>query len=157
MKRLLMALMGILIAGNVYAASSCTQTIIGNGPYHVYQMVWLTDSSGNFAATSTTQNIDGVVLLVEAVPSATAAPTDNYDVTLRNSQGIDVMGDTGAAGSEAYDGALANLDTAVGSETQPLLRGNYGAVPVMGPLTLDVFNAGNSKGGTIRVHFLAIK
>ena len=154
MKKLGFILLTLLFLSTpVFAAESLVQSILGNGPYRVYSLVWVTDASGNFTATATTQNIDGVVMLVEAIPSATAAPGDNYDVTLRNSSGIDVMGDSGAAGSEVFDGALANLDTAVPSMKRPLLTAVYTDIPVMGPLTLDVFAAGASKGGTIRIHF----
>ena len=154
MRKVFLAILAMLLfASPAIGVESCTQSLLGNGPYRVYSLVWVTDASGNFTATATTQNIDGVVMLVEAIPSATAAPGDNYDVTLRNSSGIDVMGDSGATGSEAFDGALANLDTAVPSMKKPLLTAVYTDIPVMGPLTLDVFAAGNSKGGTIRIHF----
>lgn len=153
MKKLMLA---IFIALSLVSTAYGADSILGNSSYAVYQMPWVTDGSGNFTAIATTRNIDGIVLMVEAIPSATAAPTDNYDVTLRNNNGIDIMGDTGAAGSEVYDGSLANLDTAVPSQVQPKIDGNTASVPVLGPLTLDVFNAGNSKGGTIRIHYIPL-
>jgi len=160
MKKIALGLILIMLAfaGHAWGASdySCTPSILASGPYKVYQMAWISANPEDFTATATTQNIDGIVMLVEFIPSATVAPTDNYDITLRNDQGIDILGDSGAAGSEAYDGAGANKDTAVPSQSQPLLNGNYGAVPVMGKLTLDVFNCGAAKGGTVRIHYLSI-
>ena len=157
MKKLIAAiLMSLFLVTSVYGAESCVQSIQASGPYHVYQMVWVTDGSGDFTATATTQKINGIIMLVEFIPSATAAPTTLYDITLRNSQAIDVLGDTGAAAAEVFDGAGANLSATVASESQPVLNGNYGAVPVMGVLTLDVLSAGNSKGGTVRIHYLSI-
>ena len=119
-------------------------------------MVWTSADPAGWTATATTQEINGIVMMVEFVPSATVAPTDNYDITLRNDQGIDILGDTGAAGSEVYDGSGANKDTAVPSQSQPLLNGNYGAVPVNGVLTLYVYNMGAAKGGTVRIHYLSV-
>ena len=141
------------IGASVY---SCTQSIQASGAYKIYNMVWTSADPAGFTATATTQEINGIVMLVEFVPSATVAPTDNYDIVLRNDQGIDILGDSGAAGSEAYDGSGANKDTAVPSQSQPLLNGNYGAVPVYGVLTLYVYNMGAAKGGTVRIHYLSI-
>ena len=160
MKKILIGLILLLFGfiGNAFGASvySCTQTVQGSGPYKVYKMVWVSANPAGWTATATTYDINGVVLLVEFVPSSTAAPTNLYDITLRNSNGIDVLGDTGAAGSENYDGAGANLSSSVPSETQPLLNGNYGAVPVYGPLTLYIYNMGAAKGGTVYIHYLTI-
>lgn len=157
MKKIALGLILIILAfvGHAWGASvySCTQSILGEGPYRVYKMVWVSADPEDFTATATTEEINGVVMLVEFIPSATAAPSDNYDITLRNDQGIDILGDSGAAGSEAYDGAGANLDTAVPSMKRPLLTAVYTDIPVMGTLTLDVFNAGAAKGGTVRIHY----
>jgi len=159
MKKLFLGiLMSMCLVSTAFAVSdySCTQSIQASGAYKIYKMVWTSADPEGFTATATTQNIDGIVMLVEFVPSASVAPTDNYDCTLRNANGIDILGDSGAADSEAYDGAGANLDTAVASETQPLLNGNYGAIPVYGPLTLDLYNTGAAKGGTVYIHYLSI-
>jgi len=161
MKKILLGLilMSFVFVGNAFGASIylCNQSIKASGAYKVYKMVWVSADPEGFTATATTQDIDGIVMLVEFVPSATAAPTDNYDCTLRNSNGIDILGDSGAAGSEVYDGAGANLDAATTSITQPLLNGNYGAIPVNGTLTLYLYNMGAAKGGTVYVHYLSIK
>ena len=158
MKKLALGIMMMFMTfGSAWGAESLTQSVLASGPYKVYSLVWVTDGSGDFTATDTSDNINGIVMLVEFVPASGAtAPTTLYDVTARNSQGIDVLGDTGAAAAEVYDGAGANLSATVANETQPLLNGNYGAIPVMGPLTLDVLNAGNDNSGTVRIHFLSI-
>ena len=158
MKKLALGLIMVLLAcGNAFGAESLTQSIFASGPYKVYQLVWVTDSSGNFTATELDQAIDGIVMLVEFIPSGTAAPTTLYDITLRaTTSGVDILGDTGAAGSEVFDGVGANLSATIASKSQPLLNGNYGAIPVMGKLTIDVLSGGNDKGGTVRLHFLSI-
>ena len=158
MRKVLLAILAMLLfASPAIGAESCTQSILASGPYKVYNIVWVTGAAGGFTATELDQPIDGIVMLVEFIPSATAAPTTLYDVTARNSSGIDILGDSAVAGSEAYDGVGANLSATVPTDTQLLLNGNYGAVPVMGKLTVDVLNAGNDKGGTIRIHFLSIR
>jgi len=136
--------LGLVSVG--YGAESCTQTLHGGGDYHVLQMVWVTDGSGNFTATATGASIDGMVILAETIPSATVAPTNLYDITLVNSSGIDVFG-----------GALTNRSATVAEQTMPLQNANYTGVPVMGPLTFDVTNAGNSKSGTLRIHYITVK
>ncbi len=160
MKKTLLGLIliSLMFVSNAWGDSvySCSQSIQASGAYKVYSMVWTSASPAGWTATATTQAIDGIVLMVEFIPSASVAPTDNYDITLRNSNGIDILGDTEAAGSENYDGAGANKDTAVPSMSQPLLNGNFGAVPVYGPLTLYVYNMGAAKSGTVKIHYLSI-
>jgi len=161
MKKLALGLIliGILaFAGTAWGASvySCTQSVQASGAYKVLSMAWVSADPAGFTATASGVNIDGIVILVEFIPSATVAPTASYDITLRNSQGIDILGDTAVAGSEAYDGVGANLSATVPTESQVLLNGNYGAIPVMGTLTLYVYNMGAAKGGTVRIHYLSI-
>ena len=157
MKKLIAALLlSLFLSTAAFAAESLTQSIQSSGgSYNTYTLVWVS-ATNTFTATELSQPIDGIIMLVEFIPSATAAPTTLYDVTLRNSNGIDVLGDTGAAGAEVYDGAGANLSATVASETQPLLNGNYGAVPVMGKITVDILAPGNDKSGTIIIHYLSI-
>jgi len=159
MRKIALGLLLVLLSWGVALGASdqsCTQSIKASGAYKIYKMVWVSANPEAFTGVATTQNIDGIVMLVEFVPSTSVAPTDLYDVTLRNSNGIDILGDTGAAGSENYDGAGANKSNSVPSETQPLLNGNYGAVPVYGPLTLYLYNMGAAKGGTVYIHYLSI-
>jgi hypothetical protein len=158
MKKVFLSILFFLMMVSMgWSAESLTQSIQSSGgSYSVYNLVWVTGAAGGFTATELSQPIDGIVILVEFIPSTTAAPTTLYDVTLRNSSGIDVLGDTGAAAGEVFDGAGANLSATVANESMPLLNGNFGAVPVMGKLTVDVLSAGNDKGGTIRIHYLSI-
>ena len=162
MKKTLLGLIliSLMFVGNAWGASvySCSQEIQASGAYKVYTMVWTSADPEGFTATATTQSIDGIVMLVEFIPSAVVGdvPDDNYDIVLRNSNGIDVLGDTGAAGGDLYDGAGANKDDTIPSESQPLLNGNYTSIPVYGPLTLYVYNMGAAKSGTVKIHYLSI-
>jgi len=146
MKKLLAALLIALMGTTAWAAEGCVQSMSGDGSYKVLQMVWTTDGSGNFTATDTGYDINGIVILAETVPSGTAAPTNLYDIVLNNESGIDVFG-----------GALGDRSSTTAEQTMPLLDGNHTGVSVMGPLTFDVTNAGNSKSGTLRIHFITVK
>lgn len=91
---------------------------------------WTSDGSGD-ADLITDKSYFGEVIALVTDPGATA-PTDNYDITITDVEGYDVM-----------QGAGANRHT---SNTQT-------AVPTaksvaFGTLTLNVSNAGNSKVGT---------
>ena len=158
MKKLALGLILMMLAFSpAWGVESLTQSLQASGPYKVYNLVWVNDGSGDFTATELEQAIDGIVMLIEFIPSATAAPTTLYDVTLRaETSGVDVLGDTGPAGTEGYDGAGADLSATVANDTMPLLNGNYGAIPVMGKLTIDILNGGNDAGGTVRIHYLSI-
>jgi len=139
-------LMMLAFVGNAWGAESLTQSIQASGPYKVYNLVWVNDGSGDFTATELNQPIDGIVMLVEFIPSTTAIPSAVYTVTLKaETSEIDILGGEGA-----------DLSTTVASKSQPLLNGNFGAIPVMGALTVDVVSAGNDKGGTVRIHYLSI-
>lgn len=82
-------------------------------------------------------------------PSGTAAPTDDYDVTLLDDDGLDVLGGAGAdrdtANSEVAhptpDGTNINLDI---------------AGPVDGDLDLTIANAGDTKAGVVKLYFRSL-
>lgn len=92
-----------------------------------------TSSAGGAADGTTTLPFDGKVILLETDPGATA-PTDNYDVTVTDDEGHDVL-----------LGAGANRDTA---DTEYVSEPNLGVV-AHSKLTLAVTNAGNAKQGTV--------
>jgi hypothetical protein len=107
-----------------------------------YVLSWTSDSSGN--ATYTTPIIRGKLLGVEFVPSGSVAPTDQYDVTLNDEGGVDVLKSQGA-----------NLSNSAASYIVPLAYATDGttvtAVPRMlaDALSLSVSNAGNAKAGQV--------
>lgn len=130
--------------------------ISDSGPWHqtiTYKIAWTSDASGNVTvnlpkgATSSNVNetsgkyaIVGTLLSVTTDPGATA-PTDNYDITLTDSLGVDV-----------FAGLGANRDTAT-TETFFPLTGN--GTNTICPFELNDFyalaitNAGNAKQGTL--------
>lgn len=96
---------------------------------------WTSASDGTATGT-TTYAYDGKVELLTTDPGATA-PSDNYDVTLTDSDGVDVLG-----------GAGVDRDTA---NTEQKVASLLGAV-ASSKLTLNIANAGDSKVGVTYVH-----
>lgn len=95
-----------------------------------------TSTSGGAADKVTTATFTGEVLTLVTDPGGTA-PTDNYDITVTDADGIDVLA-----------GAGANRDTA---NTEYVLAASLGGC-VDSVLTLNVTNAGNAKEGDVYVY-----
>lgn len=96
---------------------------------------WLSSAAGA-ADQATTNAFDGVLERAEFVPDAAATqPTDQYDVTVTDADGVDVLAGLGA-----------NLSNA-GAVTKTHANGL--AAVAGSKLTLNVTNAGNAKGGVV--------
>lgn len=85
-------------------------------------------SDGSFPATASSRDIEGYVIMVVTDPGATA-PTDDYDITLTDTNDVDIMG-----------GELANRDTANTEQAMPLVGNAYSPRWVHGILTLNISN-----------------
>jgi len=94
------------------------------------EVAWTSTAGG---AASAAQFLFGKLCRVTTIPNGVAAPTDNYDVTLVDEDGVDVAG-----------GNLADRDTA---NTENVVFANKEVIG--GLLTPTVANAGNAKQGTI--------
>ena len=101
-------------------------------------------SSGSVASTDAEAiaaglpTISGAVLRVVTTPdSGGTQPDDDYDVTLLDSFGIDVLGGSGANRDET-NSEHVNLTT---------------PVVVNSALRLQVSNAGGSNGGTVTIYY----
>lgn len=168
-KRIALIVLSLLLvmAGSVFAASSCYQNLTCKGTACVLRLSWTTDASGDFAAF-TTQEVNGFINRVETDPSGTSAPDDNYDISIANyltstingtstTTTRNICGDTGAwtAGeiTTGEDGVLANRDTANTEETRFLINGSYTGLMNIGPLLIDISNAGNSESGVINIYY----
>lgn len=105
------------------------------------ELAWTSDSSGN--ATYTTAGVNGTILRFVTDPGSTA-PTDNYDVTLSDENGVDVLSGLGA-----------NRDASNTEESLPYITvtdGTNSALyprSVAGPLSLSISNAGSAKQGSL--------
>jgi len=109
----------------VTATENTTQSV-----KRVY-FAWTSDSSGDATGT-TTNTFDGDLIGFATDPDGTAAPTDDYDVTLTDANGFDLLMGNGA-----------NRDTA---DIEYVAGTSLGAVSGS-KLTLTVANAGDTKKG----------
>lgn len=97
-------------------------------------VAWTSDGSGN--ATASLIKLRGWIVKVITYPGS-AAPTDDYDIKLKDSTGFDVLGSV-----------LNDRDT---SNTEQIPTPNSGVsivTYVNGDYTFDVSNAGSAKNGT---------
>jgi hypothetical protein len=113
-------------------------------------IAWLSDGAGAVTGNPVTFP-SGTVFLVEFVPgTGGVAPTDSYDLTLLNSNGVNVF-DDGAGTSIG-----ANLSATVATRKVPLVSGASGALVRAwldaGEHTLTIAAAGDSNQGTVTVY-----
>lgn len=128
-----------------WGAGTVTQSLSHSAAnYKGLVFSWIADSSdGSVPATTSMLRIDGYIIKVITNPGTTA-PTDNYDITLTNIDGADVV-----------HGELANRDTTNTEEIVPIPADNvtvYGGSAVIGRITLNITNNSvNSATGTVTV------
>lgn len=147
MKKLITILLLILIIPSfAIAASSQTQAhavaLVG---LHKLEISWVAHTDGSYTSFST-GSVSGVILGVLTDPGSTA-PQDNYDITLKNSYGLDVMG-----------GSLADRDTADTEYIQPYnaTQNTYMSMPNHGALTLAISgNNVNGATGKVVIYYFA--
>ena len=107
---------------------------------------WVSAADGT-ATVASTVAVSGYIVRVVTIPSASAAPTTLYDVTLTDADGIDILAGQGA-----------NLSATVAASVcpgTPFKDGTTTSVTTMivdGILTLNVTNAGNAKAGSVVVY-----
>jgi len=130
----------------VIASASNAATTINNysfGEMRTMVISWTAEADGSFVAAQTNA-INGVIWWVETDPGATA-PTAAYDITLKNADGLDVMG-----------GKLADRSATATEGSQPYDAGGsvYLKIPVRGPLTIAITNnIVNAAVGTITIFY----
>jgi len=152
MRKIIFALIFLIIPSLCFAAgSSVTQTYSpvysseGFTNLATLTLAWTSDdATGAVSATTSTEITNQIagkyIVLVVTDPGATA-PTDDYDITITDANGVDVMG-----------GALANRDTSNTEQILPLIGTSSGPRPVATALTLNITNAGNSKIGSVIIY-----
>ena len=97
---------------------------------------WLSDGAGAADAT-TTAKFDGVLLLIATVPDGGAtAPDVDYDLVLKNADGIDILAAQGLNRSQTLTQFINSGMGALAGET----------------LTLGITNAGAANGGLVYVY-----
>ncbi len=95
---------------------------------------WLS-TAGGAADLITTLPYDGLIERAVFIPDGGGTqPTDQYDVTVTDSDGVDVLAGLGANLTNAATVSKTHAD---------------GLTAAVGKLTLNVTNAGNAKGGLV--------
>ena len=90
------------------------------------------------------ESVEGQHLLDKSFPSGSTAPTDNYDITIEDSDGVDVLG-----------GAGANRDAANTERVMPLYGTTPHPCPINGALTVKIAgNIVNAATGKIKLYFV---
>ena len=114
-------------------AGTVTQTHVKRGPIGVITLTITADAAdGSVPNTALTQKISGRIIALETNPGATA-PTDNYDITLEDGDGHDVL-----------EGVGANRDTATTEKANVIFSGTSVHPPVAFSDTLTFKLANNS-------------
>lgn len=108
---------------------------------------WVATVTGAVDTATTTLFDGGEILRVVFIPgTATVFPTDQYDVTIEDTDDVDVLNNMGI-----------NLSSVTTQQFVPLLissntaTGGYAGMFCVGPLELKVANAGTAGTGTGRV------
>jgi hypothetical protein len=118
-----------------------TRADVGLGIQRI-DCAWTSDASGDVSGHAFAVPT-GMLLQVKTVPDGTTAPSDNYDLTVVDGDGADLLGGSGADRDNAKAEIIAPL---LGDSTtqnqRPLVDGTD---------TLDVVvaNAGDTKKGTV--------
>jgi hypothetical protein len=126
--------------------STCVKVETTEAPSDMYTLTytWIADGSGNAsAATSaaTSLQIAGKNIIMVVTDPGSPAPTADYDITITDANGVDVMG-----------GSLANRHTTNTEQALPYIGTAYGPRPVSGALTLNVSSAGAAGAGTVIIY-----
>ncbi len=129
-------------------AESITMTLNEVNP-RVFELkiAWIAASNGSLTAEDTNLEITGKLkgwscFLAITDPGSTA-PTDNYNVSVKDAYGVDIFG-----------GELDNRDTANSEQAVPLMDVVYGARLINTALTFDVTgNSVDSATGDVYLYF----
>lgn len=115
--------------------SALTVTHLPHG-LREYVFAWTSTAGGAVEDNESVEQVADRVLQVETIPSATAAPTADYDVTLEDGNGVDMLQGQGANRSaSAAEGVVFDTPTIITTRA----------------MVLKVTNAGNAKSGTVRI------
>ena len=117
-------------------AGTITTTVSKKNSLVKYKMDWLSDASGDV-------DVDAIPMIqaVHYFPDAGGTqPSDNYDLTMADSYGVDILTGTGA-----------NLSQTTDTYAVPALSTYFKVTIEAGSYDLVIANAGNAKGGIVEV------
>ncbi len=106
---------------------------------------WTSDASSADVSGTKTKELSGIIERVTFIPdSGDTQPTNEYDVTLEDENGVDVLGGNGADLSNAAASTVVPGVAFTDGVTTSVAK-----VAIDDQLELKVENAGNSNGGTV--------
>ncbi|MCB9739194.1 MAG: hypothetical protein H6747_07995 [Deltaproteobacteria bacterium] len=108
---------------------------------------WTSDASGD--ASDTTARIVGSLVKATTIPDGTAIPTDNYDITLTDDEGIDILDPCAQSLADRSNVAAQAIYCIFSGTSEPVAT--YPAVA--DAVTVTVANAGDSKAGVLKLLF----
>jgi len=121
---LMSVIVSLLFSSMLFAAGSVTSKKDKHGnKVNTYTMSWTGDVSSGLVPQTASPVFNGWIFMVVTNPGS--APTDNYDITLTDAAGVDIV-----------DGNLANRDAANTEQVAPNITG--GRRFVSGGITLLV-------------------
>ena len=121
-------------------AGSITTSVSKDGSLVKYKMDWLSDASGDVDVDAIAM-VQGEIQSVHYFPDAGGTqPSDNYDLTMADSYGVDILTGTGS-----------NLSQTTDTYAVPALSTYFKVVIEAGSYDLVIANAGNAKGGIVEV------
>jgi len=121
-------------------AGSITTTVTEENSLVKYKMDWLSDASGDVDVDAIAM-VQGEIQSVHYFPDAGGTqPSDNYDLTMTDSYGVDILTGTGS-----------NLSQTTDTYAVPALSTYFKVVIEAGSYDLVIANAGNAKGGIVEV------
>ena len=128
------------------AVGAISQTHNKARTIRVLTLAWTSSSDTGAVSGIESQDLDGELLSVTFTPgTAGTQPSDQYDVTLLDDDGFDVLQGKGANRSNVTATMLCPL---IGDGTTTNQR-----VPLAGTYQLTVAAAGNSKTGTVTLRY----
>ncbi len=143
--KILTGIIAILVAAISFAVDSITVSDAGGNIARI-TYDWTSDGSGN-ATGRTTTVVPGILHSVIFTPSASVAPTDNYDVVFKaavlNLDSTYTTINYDEAGSQCLNRDTANAETVYFHPESTL--------PHTGYMVIEVTNAGSAKAGRIEL------
>jgi hypothetical protein len=125
-------------------AATLTATTTRQGSIERVDLAWTSHTDGS--GTLTVTDLFGVLLQVAFAPGS-VTPTDQYDLTLTDSNSIDVLAGYGANLSNSVairrTPMFPSTDGTTVGTSYPVLAGNH---------TLSLTNAGSAKTGTVTLY-----
>ena len=135
-----MAITGDVLEGDTATDGTIVIERIKRIGRRIISLAWTCTAGG--AVTANITALSGTLMRVVTNPGATA-PTDDYDITLKDQDGLDILA-----------GGGANRDTANTEEFTPFGTDATFGTPMVfdGDLALAITTAGASKEGVLRLY-----